>query len=320
MTTLKDLIKEHRNIKESSAKIYNGNVERIRKHFKKEDNLNYQFLLDDYKEIIKYISNMNTLQTRKVYYVSIVVALQALKMFNTKAGTAYNDMMLNSHNEYNIKRKDQLKSEKQKSAWATYKDLKNVYKYYKNKIKIQRIRKKKELTNKEFNLLKKFIILSLYLSDPENNPPRRIRDYSTMLISKKLPEEDIDNNILYYKNSRKKVFFFNDYKTSSKYGEQILNVGRVLNNDLNLWLKYNKTNYLLPNKKKTLNMSPTNLTKFLQKIFFKRIGKNISVNLIRSIILSEYYKDVPKLSNMESLAAKMGHSVNEALSSYVKKD
>jgi hypothetical protein len=41
--------------------------------------------------------------------------------------------------------------------------------------------------------------------------------------------------------------------------------------------------------------------------------------MLRSIFLSHYYRDLPKLEEMEELATKMGHSVNAAMGFYVKK-
>ena len=54
----------------------------------------------------------------------------------------------------------------------------------------------------------------------------------------------------------------------------------------------------------------------LNKIF----GKEVSVNMLRHVYLSNYYKGMPKLSNMEELAFSMGHNVQTALENYVKVD
>ena len=46
----------------------------------------------------------------------------------------------------------------------------------------------------------------------------------------------------------------------------------------------------------------------------------LSVNMLRHIFLSHYYKDTPKVTDMEEMATNMGHSVSTALRQYVKKD
>jgi len=54
----------------------------------------------------------------------------------------------------------------------------------------------------------------------------------------------------------------------------------------------------------------------LQKIF----GKTISVDNLRSIYLSEKYKNIPSLVDTEKTAEAMGHTVSTSLENYVKKE
>lgn len=310
---------DSRKIKDSSANIYVKNIERLRNKLNlKTDELG--FLTSKSEDIFKIINSMKSLQTKKIYLASIVVVLRALKKDDTKQFEKYNKEMFALQKEYNDSRKNQEKSVKQEKNWISYSELLNVYKYYKNKIKIKKLRKKTELNAKELDLLKRYIILSLYIGDPKNNPPRRIRDYANMEITKKKPDEKNKENYLYVKNSRNKEFIFNNFKTSQKYGKQQIKVGKNINNDLNLWLKFNKSKYLLPNETEEGPITGTTLTKILQKIFLKQVGKKISVNMIRSIILTEIYKDVPKIKQLEDIATNMGHSMQEAMETYVKKD
>ena len=58
------------------------------------------------------------------------------------------------------------------------------------------------------------------------------------------------------------------------------------------------------------------ISRMLNKIFG---GKHISTDMLRHIYLSEVYKDVPPIRQMEQLASDMGHSVGTAMT-YVKKD
>jgi len=55
----------------------------------------------------------------------------------------------------------------------------------------------------------------------------------------------------------------------------------------------------------------------LQKVF----GKSISVDELRSIYLSEKYKNVPSMEDLEKTATAMGHSITTGLTTdYVKKE
>ena len=61
-------------------------------------------------------------------------------------------------------------------------------------------------------------------------------------------------------------------------------------------------------------LSSSQITRNLNKIF----GKRVSVNMLRHIFLTNYYKDTPRLTEMKNVAAKMGHNISTALE-YVKK-
>ena len=51
------------------------------------------------------------------------------------------------------------------------------------------------------------------------------------------------------------------------------------------------------------------------------VNENIGCDQLRSIYnLSHLYKNIPKLSELQNTAEAMGHSINTALTNYVKKD
>lgn len=310
-----------KDISESSLKIYAGNILRLYKnivYLEEGKKLKFNFL-NDSEEIIKFIDNKKSLQTKKLYYATLVIVGKAFNISDENI-EIYRKKMMHLKSLFDKKKNDQEKSQKQSDNWIDYKKLVNTYKYYKKLITINKIRKKEKLNDKEYKILFNFILLSLFIVDPKNNPPRRAGDYATMEIIKK-PVEDKSTNYIVYKNQRNKVFIFNKYKTARKYGQQVLKVGRTLNNNLNLWFKYNKSKkYLLHHPKDPNKPLGTNLlTKNLSNIFFQKFKKKISVNLIRSITLTEIYKDMPELKSLDELSFKMSHSVNEALKSYVKK-
>ena len=128
-----------------------------------------------------------------------------------------------------------------------------------------------------------------------------------MKIRKYNPKEDN-----YYKAGK---FYFNRYKTAAKYGLQVVEVPQNLQTLLKRWIKMNtESNYLLFSSNKNPLSSPQ-INRILNKIF----GKNISCDVLRHVYLTNYYKNIPKLTDMEKLSQEMGHSVNQAML-YVKKD
>jgi hypothetical protein len=62
-------------------------------------------------------------------------------------------------------------------------------------------------------------------------------------------------------------------------------------------------------------LTPVKRNQRLNKIF----GKKVSCNILRHSFLTEKYKDIPAIKQMQETANDMGHSINEALM-YVKKD
>jgi hypothetical protein len=63
-------------------------------------------------------------------------------------------------------------------------------------------------------------------------------------------------------------------------------------------------------------MNNSDYNRLLNKIF----GKTISVDSLRSIYLSEKYKNVPNYNEMADTATKMGNSIPTSLINYVKKE
>jgi len=325
MDKIINLIKKYKDISESSLKIYSGNIFRIYKYVigKNDDKSFDKSFINNKKKIIEYIEGKKALQSKKLYYATLVSIGKAFDI-NDDDFIFYREQLMKLKDKFDKNKLEQKKSIKQSKNWIDYKKLYDTYKYYRKLITINKIRGKKELNIKEYKLLLKFIILSLFLVDPKNNPPRRAGDYANMMIVSKISDNKDFNYII--KNNKNvspnNKFIFNKYKTSKTYGTQIFKIGRLLNNDLNLWLKFNKSKkYLLHNiKDPDKPLGTNNLTKILTSIFITKYDKNISVNMIRSITLTEIYKDMPNLKSLDEIASKMGHSVNEALVNYVKKN
>ncbi len=324
METIINLIKEYKNISESTLKIYSGNILRIFKYINNDNDIPFEkSFINNKTKIVEYIEAKKALQSKKLYYATLVSIGKAFDL-NEDDFNYYKEQLMLLKDKFDKNKLEQKKSIKQSNNWINYNKLYDTYKYYRKLITLNKIRSKKELSMKEYKILLKFIILSLFLVDPKNNPPRRAGDYANMMIVKKNPDNKDFNYII--KNNKNvspdNKFVFNKYKTAKTYGTQIYEIGRLLNNDLNLWLKFNKSKiYLLHNiKNPDKPLGTNNLTKILTSIFVSKYKKKISVNMIRSITLTEIYKDMPNLKSLDEIASKMGHSVNEALVNYVKKD
>ena len=137
--------------------------------------------------------------------------------------------------------------------------------------------------------------------------PRRSLDYGAMKIRNYDPKTDN-----YYKAGK---FYFNRYKTARKYGLQTLDVPKELQVLLRKWIKMNDTDYLLFSTNKKPLSSPQ-INRILNKVFD---GLHISVDMLRHIYLTDLYKHMPALKDMEKTANEMSHSLSTALT-YIKRD
>ena len=309
LETLKSKINEKRNIRESSLNAYVFNINKLHKlMFDKEvENLNFLKKKDDVMKAI----DEKKLSTRKSYLASIVVSLMAMDG-DEKLIEFYRNEMEDLAKKFNEEMETQRKSETQDKNWVSLDKLRKVMRKYRNELNEKKIFQKDpdSLTNKEFDLMQKWVVSSLYILD--ENPPLR-NDYLMKVISQKdydklSEEEKKKQNYLVNKSRNTKTFSLGEYKTAGKYGTKLIPVGKKLNSVLNIWLKFNKSGNLLLNSKKE-PMTSNGLTKYLNKVFEPTGKNNISSSMIRHIFITDKFP--PKLSEKQEVADKMGHSVSQ---------
>ena len=147
-------------------------------------------------------------------------------------------------------------------------------------------------------------------------PPVRL-DYSPMKVVKNDKNLKDDTNFLINSGRNKKVFVVNQYKNVSSHGQQIIKIPPKLNTIINMWLRYNDTgNFLLNNRREML--SANGLGKALSRIM-KPSGKNITINLLRSIYISENM-NMEAIKASEKMANDMMHSTSVQKNIYYKED
>jgi len=316
MDTLREAIDEKRNIKSNSLNAYITSIKKLHQALEDKDYKNLDFLKDTDK-VQEFLDNLK-IATQKNYIASIIVSLDAQNQKNKydELIKKYREILDETNKKFAEDYESGHKSESQEKNWVSMKELKKVMNGYLNDIKERELFKKDELNKKQMALLQKWVIANLFLN--EDNPPTRL-DYDMEIISKtefdKLDDDEKkENNYLVITSRNNKMFSFNEYKTSGKYGQNDVKVGKKLNSVLNIWLKYNKTDSLLLNSKGE-PLSANGLGKQI-KSTFAPTGKNISVNMLRHIFLTEKY---PNHNDEKSKdAKKMGHSV-EMQGKYSKK-
>lgn len=312
---LSHLIKEKRKIRDTTLKTYIFNLTKLHKLMDLGNEVNSLDFLLNKKKVDKALENKK-LSTKKTYYASIIVALMAEGNHDDIVEKYRKEMETMAENYKKIQ-EEQVKTETQAENWISLDKLKKVMNDYKKDIRQKGLCKKDNLDKKEMELIKKWLVANLYLNP--DNPPMRL-DYANMKIIKeadykKLKDEDKNHNYLVVKSRNQKHFHFGDYKTKKQYGNKLIKVSSPLNSVINCWLKFNNTEYLLNNSKNE-PMTENNLTKFLTKTF-SPTGKNVSVNMLRHIFISDNFK--PELQKKKDIADKMGHSTSQQ-ELYIKKE
>jgi hypothetical protein len=298
MDLIKLIQKARPNLKLNSLRSYLITLKKLNGD-EKPDNLNY---LKKTNEIMEQINEFK-LPTQRNKLTSLLVVLTAYNKeeFDT-AETFYRKELENRNKEYNDYIGTHSKSEKQEKNWIQLDELKKIMKQY----------KKDALESPNKKNIQKYLVSALYLLQP----PKRLV-YSNMKIIDSRKEDDGENNFLLTLGRNKKYFILNSYKTIEKHGKKEVLVPKEINTIINMWLKVNNTdNFLLNNRGEAL--SANGLGKYI-KVLFKKTGKEVTVNLLRNIYVSEHI-NIDVLKKNQEIADSMNHSTGTQQSVYLKED
>jgi len=281
----------------SSLRTYVSTLVNLHKHLspateKKEENADW--FQHHTKEILQYLQSSPSRSRKSVLSACFVLTEEP----------QYRDLMIEDCKKVNEDYKNQKMDNKEKDNWVEPSGIQAVY----DKLQKQVVEMFAHKSLPHVSTMVEFFLLS-FLGGVygQEFPPRRSMDYALLKIRNYDPLKDN-----YYKSGK---LFFNQYKTSAKYGVQTLTVPAELNKLIKKWIKLNKTDFMLVSS--TLQpLSSPQISRILNKVFD---GKHISTDMLRHIFLTNVYKDIPPLRKMEQLATDMGHSLNQQML-YVKRD
>lgn len=297
-------------IKQSTLDGYN---QRLKKLNDGKEIDSYSFLYDP-NGIMEKIKAYKP-STQRNYIIAIVQAIKQIPELKNLF-EIYSKIM----DEFNTSlKKNNTKSVQQQENWCTQEAIEGVYKKLLDEYVEYFVRKNKSFTETEWDKILEVVILGLYTLQP----PRRILDYTAMYIVKKMPKE-IDQSINYYDVSTD-MFHYNTYKTSGTYKTQSFKAPEKLATLLDCYVKVH------PNKLTSSNKIPLlckldgsvfeksyAITRILNRIFKRELGKRVSVNLLRNIYLTSKFG--PKVAELSDTASQMGTSSNTIENNYIKID
>ena len=289
----------------SSAKTYVSIIRNLSKQMNIDlstpDNV-----INNTDDIVEHFKDLEP-KLRKTRLSALIVFLDNPKEITEdalKTMDVFRKQMMKDGAEYSRELRLQEKTPKQEDGWMDWNDIITNYKNLEKEVSY--FKTQTSLTKQQFKRVQMFVLLSCLLLIP----PRRSTDY----VMFKIRNEDINKDNFMETKGRKSYFVFNTYKTAKKYGKETIEIPTALKNIINRWKLINKNDYLLVNSNMDKKINATQLNSMLYDYF----NKPLSTSLIRHIFLSEKYKNVPALQEMQKTADEMGHSLTQALE-YVKK-
>ena len=290
-----------RNVSDNTIKLYVFQLRQIN-----NGEINDLKTFEDINYVIDFLKGFK-INTQKTKLIAIIAMLKAFPE-EDDLKNKYSEIVANINKVTNVTNKE--KSESQEKNWITKDEIKDIWSSFEEVIKT--FINKKHLSEKQYNILLQFLVLSLYTL----TNPRRNADYMNMIVIKKVTDGLAQN--MNYLDLQKKVFIFNQYKTSKTYKQQVEKIPEELFNVLKIYLKYKPidSNFLLVNYEGSPFKHVNSITLILNKIFGKKVGSS----LLRNIFLSEKFSGLQKqLDELGDTAESMGTSKASALGVYIKK-
>ena len=283
---LEEALCKERQLSASTCKTYMSLLTSVQKKLS-DDDLTISFYKSNKDDILEHINTLEKPQTKK----TLLSALFVLTGDND-----YREQMLENVKVVNDYYKKQKTDPERLKNVKSFDEIKLLHNQLKNAYK----------NNQTNSNLMDLLISSVCSGAVDGLPPRRVLDYAIMKL--KGYNRDTDN---YYEKGK---FYFNQFKTKGNKGKQEIEVPKEVVTLINKRKKLATNDFLLDNESSE-PYTQSSLSKKIKKLF-----QGNSQDVLRSIYLSNLYKDLPPLIMLQDTADKMGHSIDAALSFYVKKD
>tara|TARA_R110000823_G_scaffold190800_1_gene322368 strand:- start:292 stop:1257 length:966 start_codon:yes stop_codon:yes gene_type:complete len=293
------------NLKPNSIKQYETHLNKLKKIF---DSDTYDFLSDPNKVLEKLSDKHYTSQRNSLN--AIIILLLALN-----DDEKYNDL-IEDYQKIRDKLNDQYVdeqqsgkiSEKQKNNFVELKEIMSMIDIMDKEIKSKNLKKKESLNGKEKELLTVYTMFSFLSRYPLRNDLSGMR-YISKTEYNQLNEDNKKAGNFLVKNKNKLNMILNEYKTSKKYGEKIIDLDPETSKILRMYIKATdkKLGDVLFVSSRGTPISRNGISQLLIKTSQKYLNKSISTTMMRKIVVSDKFGDLAK--EQKELADVMGHDV-----------
>lgn len=310
---LKATIKKARpNVKDNTIKKYEADLKKLKTMFETDD---WDFL--DKPQDVKDKLEGKHFTTQRNYFNAIIILLMALDK-KKELIQEYTDIRDSLNKQYEDDNATGVISEKQKANFVKLEELQKMISEMDSEIKSKKLRQKETLTPKEKNLVQTFILFSIYTRLPMRNDVAGMEIITKRKYNQLTEDQKKDTNYLRLDKGSLK-FILNDYKTSKKYKEKVLDIPKDLEKLLRFYMRVNKleNGSVLFTSGTGKPLTRNALSQLFIKTSKKYLDKSISTTMLRKIVLSDKFGDLKE--EMEKMADIAGHSTDVMSDVYIKK-
>ena len=296
---------------ESSVKTYERLINKFTDHTSIVDNPEDTSWVEDINYVEKKLEKMNLKPTTlRNYYVALMIYVEGVnggkftdKWEQLSEYKYYKDKVDTINGEYKQNASENGATPKQQENMVSKQEL------------VDMLLKIRPLTATDNSLFMAYVLFNLYLEFPVRNELATLKLINKSRYNKLKKEKmNVDNYIIVEKT--KTSIIRNGYKTSKTHGEVV----NVLSNEVKVilgkWLRDNKIKknefvfpLLQPKGDATYSTAELNLTKLLQRVTDKYLGKKISTTILAKINISDKI-DPEQLKLLMSLGRIRGTSLN----------
>ena len=325
MNKLLTEIKNSRDVRESTLKIYENNLNTLSKDVLKKPFRSRQFLLKQKDAVIAKLQEYNQSKRRSMI-ASILVAIspkgknQPQNKNFAKIYKIYNAMLKDENQVYQDAIADNQKSDKDIANWVNWNEFLEKRDELGDELKcLGYTNYAKNVKNKcDRQKIIEHLLLSLYTY----LPPRRL-EYANMILYPMGAYQQLgvekDDRIYYVTNKGKSFIHYGRNSTKSKTENNIIiNVPRALYDVVKRYIKLFeiKSGELLLQNALGRKYTPNGWGKEIKKTMKALFNKEGSVGILRKSFLSNQFGG--EIGKQKDLAEKMNHSTAVQQSVYVK--
>jgi hypothetical protein len=237
--------------------------------------------------------------TKISYYTAISATLSCYKA-KEKLYKQYQAKMIEMANQLKTDLSKNEKTEQQKKSMIPWNDI-----IIKRDELQKHVEGLEEFNRKDWDKLLQYVLIRLY----SDIPPRRVQDFSYMVVDFFEPEV-LDDNKNYYIVGKGEMIF-NKYKTKKIYGTQRFKIPEVLEDAMMVYFSA-YFDLFHPTKEFKLLVnhdgSDINPTVGIGRLLNKAFDAPVGASALRHIYVSEKFEK--ELTDRKATAEKMGHTIH----------